>query len=447
MDTPTPQNNPAGVTKDVRRYEKTAEPCIVRLVQDDGKGALFFAKEYLKKRYFRSLETNVLSDAKPRAKEFVELMVNKRWDELRGIKKRSGWATLPQVYEAYLLNSTIKTRKNVVWAMRYVLRAAGKDAEGSVTQLDAHLVWLFQQAMKRKAVKTGKTDGATTAAGEAVDPVKLTRAMRSANSLVRQARQLFAEDILPAYNGLEFPPHVLDRARDQNHRGFMTALLLDAPVVQYVAPQSTVIKRLGSEYHELRAIDPGAYVVFLLGAFVGLRNNEVAAARWDWIEADGEDKNKMWLRIRISSDYTTKTSRPRDVEIPAAVFAELVAMRGAETFDKVPGDRIYVVPAPHFTDRNDRVFRRLNKWLRARGLDKETFSKGFYELRKYFGDMKAWESGSTYQAARALGNSPEVAEKFYSSSQGKAPVKIAMPAANARTIRKAVRDLSKEAAA
>jgi integrase len=416
-------------TKDVRRYEATGEPNILRLV---GAKDLYFLMKKAGKRWRRDLNTTEMSEAKKRAKALRDSINAGKWEELRGVKERNGWATMPELYTAYEAASTISTKKNVVWAMRYVLKKAGLDPEGSCTQLDAHCVWLFQQAMKK-------------AAGD--DAVKLTRAMRSANSLLSQARQLFAEEVLPAYKDLEMPAHVLDRARNPQTRGFMTALKLDAPPVQYVEPPAAVVRQIGANYQTLRKPDAGAYVAFLLGAFVGLRNNEVAAARWDWIEADAEDKNRMWLKIRITADYSTKTLRPRDVEIPAPVFAELVALRGAVTFDKVPGQRTHLVPAPHMTDRTNRVFRRLNKWLRAQGLAEAIFSKGFYELRKYFGNMKAWESGSTYQAARAMGNSPEIVENYYSSSEGKAPLRIAAPKVSAQAIRKAVRTAEKEIAA
>jgi hypothetical protein len=72
------------------------------------------------------------------------------------------------------------------------------------------------------------------------------------------------------------------------------------------------------------------------------------------------------------------------------------------------------------------VFRRLNKWLRARGLTEVMSPKGFYELRKYFVNQSAWEAG-TYRAARAAGNSPEVVARYYSDAGNRAPVVIKAP--------------------
>jgi integrase len=202
---------------------------------------------------------------------------------------------------------------------------------------------------------------------------------------------------------------------------------LKAPAVQYQEPPVEVIGEISKRYPELKASDPGAYAAFLLGAFLGLRNGEAAAAEWSWVEKDGE--GVTWLRLATRPHWRTKTTRGRDVMIPAGVLAELESVRRV-VIEGLQAEEGFLIPAPHATERGVRVFRRLNGWLRARGLTEEMSPKGFYELRKYFVNQAAW-AGGTYRAARAAGNSPEVVARYYSDAGNRAPVTIQAPVAPA----------------
>ncbi len=389
-----------------RRYVATGVTNIQREVHGEEptkKGTLYVSVKRFGKQFRRSLDTEDIAEARKRAKVVLEMVRAEKWNELQGVRARQGWSKLPEVYSTYEAAATIKTAPRNVKMMRHLLKVAGKDPDGSTSQLGAHTIWEFQQAMIRKAGDD--------------DQVKRGRAVVSANSMLRQARSLFAAPVMPAYKDLVLP----DLA------GFMKAPKLKGPALQYVAPPRAVIERIGAEYGELRPSDPGAYAVFLLGAFLGLRNNEVRVAEWSWVEQDGA--GVWWLRLATRPHWKTKTSRARDVEIPAGVLAELQAVRGASV-EGIAGDPVFLVPAHHATERGTRVFRRLNHWLRARGLDAEVSPKGFYELRKYCVNRAAW-AGGTYRAARAAGNSPAVVERYYSDSGGRAPVEMPAPAAPA----------------
>lgn len=393
-------------TSQGRRYVATGTPNLQRCGSADDaeslkKGTLYVIVKRNGRRFRRSLETGDLAEAKKRAKVILEMVRGEKWNDLQGIRARQGWTSLPDLFAKYVETATIKTAGRNVKMMKHLLKLAGKNPEGSSDQLGAHTVWAFQQAMVK-------------AAGD-VDQVLRARAVVSANSILRQARSVFAAGVMPAYQDLVLP----------DLTGFLKAPKLKGPAVQYVAPPREVIERIGKEYPGLRESDPGAYAAFLLGAFLGLRNNEVRVAEWAWVEQDGEAG--WWLRLATKPHWRSKTSRGRDVEIPAGVLAELQAVRGASV-EGIAGDPAYLVPAHHETERNVRVFRRLNLWLRARGLDEAMFPKGFYELRKYFVNRAAW-SGGTYRAARAAGNSPAVVERYYSDSGGRAPVEMPAPAA------------------
>ena len=398
----TPKNETQG-----RRYVATGTPniqrCISAEAESDKKGPLYVLVKRNGKRFRRALETCDLAEGRKRAKRIIDLVKGEKWNDLQGLRTRQGWSGLPEVFAAYEAAATIRTKKRAVAVMQLLLRHAGKNPQGSSDQLGAHTVWQFQQAMMR-------------AAGNH-DEIVRARALVSCNSILRQARSLFAAHIMGAYKELTLP----DLA------GFMKAPKLKGAVVQYNEPPRAVIEAIGADYPKLRKVDPGAYAAFLLGAFLGLRNNEVSAAEWSWVEEDAE--GTWWLALATRAHWRTKTSRGRNVEIPAGVLAELRAVRGA-TVEGVAGDPAFLVPAPHKTERGVRMFRRLNGWLRLKGLDRATYTKGFYELRKYFTNRAAW-SGGTYRAARAAGNSPAVVEKYYSDKGGRAPVEMRAPAAPA----------------
>jgi len=406
---------------DTRRYVATGLPNIQRLQRHEGdtEGLLFFLVKRKGKRIRRALKTSVLAEAEKRVKILRDLIRGEKWTALAGAKERGGFVTLPKLFETYLAAATIKVKKRNVKALQHVLRVAGKNPEGSSEQLTAVLVWQFNRAMLARAGEDMRRQG---------------KAGISANSHMRQARSIFAAPIMPAYNGLTLPDIV----------PFMKAAKAAAPRVQYVEPPAGVMRTIAARYLELKAKDPGAYAWFLLGAFVGLRNTEVCAAEWSWIEEDGDGDH--WLRLATRPHWRSKTSRSRDVKIPGAILAELHAIRGV-TVDGIVADRRYLVPGGHKTERTNRALRRLNQWLRACGLDAAVFDKGFYELRKFFGNTKAWSTGDLYHTARVMGNSPQVVEQYYSSDRGRAPIAIEIPKVSTYVIRKATRAMAAEAAA
>lgn len=388
---------------DSRRYVATGVPNIQRLLRHEGdtKGPLYFLVKRQGKRIRRSLETADIGEARKRAKVLLDMIRAEKWNDLQGARARGGWSTLPEIYARYEETAKIKTAKRAVKMMKHLLKLAGKDPAGSSSQLDSNTVWAFQQALLK-------------AAGD--DQLQRVRSIVSANSILRQARSLFAAVVMPGYAGMTLP----------DLHGFLKAPKMQGGKVQYVEPPAQVIAQIAADYPALKASDPGAYAVFLLGTFVGLRNNEAKVAEWAWVEEDGA--GKTWLRLATRPHWKSKTSRGRDVEIPAGVLAELRAVRET-TVEGVPAEAAYLVPAHHMTERGTRVFKRLNAWLRARGLDERSFPKGYYELRKHFMNRQTWEHG-TYRAARRGGNSPKVVEQFYSDAGGRAPLEIPAPAAS-----------------
>jgi integrase len=388
---------------DARRYEATGAESIRRLVTTESArdGLLFFFKKYKGKTYKRALNTKNLSEARSKAKLLAADIEAGRWHELEDRKLRTNWASVPEVCARYLEVATIKSAKLNVWSLRYVLRTAARNPDAcSTRELTRQLVADFQLA-RRKAT--------------AGNPLREARAAHGMNSILRQARCVFAAEARQHFGQLLLP----------DLEGFMKAPFADEPRVQYFDPPAAVLRRIGENYPALRQSDPGAFAAFLLGAFVGLRNGEAAAARWEWIETAGDGMPR--LRLATQADWRTKTGRERMVSIEPVVLTALRSVRGARGWDGYAGEPDFLIPAGHATERGKRMFVRLNAWLRAQGLDREHFSKGFYMLRKHFGRVTAWREGGSYYAARALGNDPKIAAQYYDSASNTAPIEIPLP--------------------
>jgi integrase len=70
------------------------------------------------------------------------------------------------------------------------------------------------------------------------------------------------------------------------------------------------------------------------------------------------------------------------------------------------------VPAKHETDRREGVYRRLNTWLRERGVTSDA-GKIAYRLRKYFLNKVAEQQGTLFAQAAAGHSSLQTTESHY----------------------------------
>jgi hypothetical protein len=94
--------------------------------------------------------------------------------------------------------------------------------------------------------------------------------------------------------------------------------------------------------------------------------------------------------------------------LPLAVMDEIMAL---------PREDDFIVPGKHYRDRQDAVYRRLNVWLVAQGLQREA-GKLAYRLRKCFVEMARRQLGAVAAqivARHAVGSN--VTENHYLSAQ------------------------------
>jgi integrase len=136
-----------------------------------------------------------------------------------------------------------------------------------------------------------------------------------------------------------------------------------------------VIRSIMAAAPELKRADPACYVAFLLFSRLGMRNVEIEAARWDWIE---RSERGAWMAIieRPEEDFSPKGNEGR-VPIAADVLAELEEFRHLSTDG-------HIIPARHKTERAEIVDRRHSAWV-GRWIKDRT--KTSYELRRYAGSL------------------------------------------------------------
>ncbi len=163
---------------------------------------------------------------------------------------------------------------------------------------------------------------------------------------------------------------------------------------------------------ELQAADPGAWTVFQLMTWGGLRNIECFHARKNWLE---EIPNGYRLSMKPADDFLPK-GNSRSVILPGniveAIFAQMVE-----------GDD-HLVPARTMTDRDEACYRRLNLWLKGSGVGADA-NKIAYRLRKYFLKKVAEQQGVFLAQAAAGHSSMQTTQTGYiGKPKMAAPIKL-----------------------
>jgi integrase len=332
---------------------------------------LYMIRRILRKRYVRAIPETTLEGARRWMRGFEadrRAGVPER-EELRA-RRSEVPATIGEVCGAYLDHvarfgapAPSTARLNVTRLRRLVAIGAGRPLEEvdglEVSVLSAELVQRW--------------------AGIALGAEPDDSRRRSVRSLLRQARSLWARDVLraDAYRDLTVP----DLA------GFLKAVPCKDPAVQYRMPEAGFVEWFLKRAHKLGeehdGTDPDAggrpdlYGAFLLMFYSAGRPGDACAARWSWLfEEDLGGGVKRW-----AIDYTAKPAegyKPKAsggcVPLPAAAVAELRKLERA-------GDP-YILPGGSATGRRDLICRDLAGWMRLQGWETE---KAGYELRKLRG--------------------------------------------------------------
>lgn len=281
-----------------------------------------------------------------------------------------GKFNIQSVVDAYMKDAVHvreSTRKKNVSMFRKVLAASGLHFGDSFAVLTRRVIIKFQTLWI-----AGHEDDMTRNA--------------SANSVVRQARSIFAKRCMPYYEEMGIP----------DISGFMEHPLMDELDPCYSMPPLDLREKMIAAAADLRKDDPGAYAAHILSLYTGLRASEMKNARWDWMRYS-DDCKKQYLELPAN----TKSKKGRYVPLSADVLAELRSLSG---------DKEYIVPGASPTARHKAIYRRHSAWLRKQGV---TGGKTNHALRKLFGATIASTQG-LYAAQKLLGHSnPQLTSDYY----------------------------------
>lgn len=218
-------------------------------------------------------------------------------------------------------------------------------------------------------------------------PVAIASAKRTANSYVRCARSLFSPDLTQKLKGVTLP------ARSP----FDGVKLFEFGSMKYVS-RVNVQALIAAAKAELKKAEPEVYKAFLLGLFAGMRKGEIDLVEWRMADLDNHVirlEETEWLQLK------TKDSAG-EITVDEELSAELREMKPSSksqfilTSDRPPRNdsaRAYY--------RCERIFDRLNEWLRSKGV---RANKPLHELRKEVGAIVATKDG-IYAASRFLRHS------------------------------------------
>ncbi len=163
-----------------------------------------------------------------------------------------------------------------------------------------------------------------------------------------------------------------------------------------------------------------AYVAFLLAFFLGLRANEIDKARWNWIGRTRDGDFRLSVPDEEGS-FRPKGGEGRIIPIQKELVTALFGARSGVSRYMIGGPEIAEEDVPSkkaqgLTYRNPGTFRKINLWLRERGVESgKARGHPLHTLRKQFGSMVATEHG-LFQTQHVLGHkSPLVTSKYYAT--------------------------------
>ncbi|MCB1231634.1 MAG: tyrosine-type recombinase/integrase [Verrucomicrobiae bacterium] len=217
-------------------------------------------------------------------------------------------------------------------------------------------------------------------------PAKREKAVRTMNSLIRNARGLFSKKILSNLSTeLDLPdPLPLD------------GITLDRESPARYQSKIDVTELLQAAHQDLAKDDPEAFKAFLLCFAFGLRKSEA-----DWLTWDAFNFQKKVLQIE-TTDFKQLKSDDSAGELDMDEFTASI-FHGF----RAKAEGRFVLESPGSLERKSRCYRcnatfsRLMEWLRANGVNDR---KPIHTLRKEIGSVIADREG-IYAASRYLRHS------------------------------------------
>lgn len=342
-----------------------------------------------------SLQTRDLYLAKAKRDAILKAADGRALDRVLGRENRNV-AKCGDLITAYLKTPTVRAnavtrRRNVADLARMVRAVKGEtfDVEGMSS---SELTW--------QLVNTWQTQKLALAARECgSDKAALEAKKRSLNSLLTHIQSLFSAEARVAYRELRLPEKIDE---------FAQALPIPARKQEepkqlsdeFVAELLQAVSIGTAEMPALHMLDPGAWAAFELMIWGGLRNKECFHARKSWLERIPAG---FRLSMKPDGDFLPK-GNSRAVIIPASI--------GEALLEQLKPGEDYLVPGRTMSDRHDACYRRLNDWLKSRGVTGDA-DKIAYRLRKYFLAKVAEQQGVMLAQVAAGHSSMQTTEDSY----------------------------------
>ena len=215
------------------------------------------------------------------------------------------------------------------------------------------------------------------------DPLALRRARISVNSLLRQARSLFAAKRI-RHLQLSLPnPLPFDGVDSEPRQSMKYRSEID------------VVALIKAAKAELRDSLPEAYKVFLLAVGAGLRKKEIDLLEWASFRWE-----ENVIRIEATRFFHPKSEDsiadlPIDREVTALFRGYYEPAKGPFV---IKSRRAPLPSKPHQYYRCEPIFEQVNVWLRKHGING---GKPLYTLRKEYGSLLTRSHG-IHAASRAL---------------------------------------------
>jgi len=223
----------------------------------------------------------------------------------------------------------------------------------------------------------------------AENPLKKQSAMTSCNTMVRQARSLFASKIVKFVPELRLPEST----------PFTDVEFFPRQSSRYISRIDPKII-LPAAHRELSKKEPEAFLALLLALGAGLRRGEIDSLKWKQINT-----HRGVISIEVTEAASLKTEDSQGV---VEIDEHLASVLHRHRIESKAKDNDFVISctgmAKQTTRRSYRageVFGKLTAWLRTHGV---TARKPLHELRKELGALITQEHG-IYAASRALRHS------------------------------------------
>lgn len=372
------------------------------------------------KQFFRCTNESKKANAVKVGKALFAAALHERRDVLMGWSRVKGkrLATIGEILAAHekgIEKASVKLRgrsgygyrrsmqRLIAWGMK--LHATAGPGEGERRQVDeAAIGRVPASVLTAELVANFETAYLAPHRG---NPVRLEQALRTAHSVVRNARSLFGRRAMKCYAGLELP--------DLN--GFLTEPLNEAEAVRHKRLDDEAVKEMAAASVKLKTSEPELYLVHLLARQLALRPVEIEALRVGWLKElrtpktvslpSGEKREIVAVCAVEKTEFYDPKGSSGEVPISACVWDELRPyLEGRDNGE-------LAVRAESDRARHELIYRRHADFCRPWTSEHQ---KKAYELRRWAATKIAMLHGVVEMAERFIRHSPRrksVAELHY----------------------------------